>query len=195
MTLAYLIHKYRNHSCSIKRDTIYSLLALCSDGHDIDVQYNVPAAQVLLHVLEATEAHLYFCGILAYVMALDVDLESICGYVRFRSVAIRNLGVYVAGFMQDCACTSVSVQRVRKLAKKVDGATWIFCPGSPNCPDARLHMCIHRPFWGSVQWEVYVVAHHQPVAIVRYSAHVTAKESYPRMQETGPGKSSSHFDT
>jgi hypothetical protein len=57
-----LLHRFRNKQCTIRRDRIYSLLALCKEGRSIQVDYEVPEENLLRQVLSLRPSSMCFCS-------------------------------------------------------------------------------------------------------------------------------------
>ncbi|KAF1838901.1 HET-domain-containing protein [Decorospora gaudefroyi] len=65
-----LLHRFRDKQCAIRRDRIYSLLALCREGRNLKVDYDVPEAQLLSQVLALRRSSMCFCsvGVVAHAL-------------------------------------------------------------------------------------------------------------------------------
>jgi hypothetical protein len=61
-TLITLLHRFDNRQCSVSRDIIYSLLALCQEGAAVKVDYRESDTKVLLRVLDACSKFICFCS-------------------------------------------------------------------------------------------------------------------------------------
>ncbi|KAL6702460.1 hypothetical protein ACN47E_001830 [Coniothyrium glycines] len=66
-----LLDRFRNKDCSIKRDRIYSLLALCKEGLHLTVDYEVSEKVLFQQVLSLRESSMCFCSAAIVVEALS----------------------------------------------------------------------------------------------------------------------------
>ncbi len=57
-----LLHRFKNKNCAIRRDRIYSLLALCKEGAQLKVDYSVRDEQLMRQVLSLRESSMCFCS-------------------------------------------------------------------------------------------------------------------------------------
>jgi hypothetical protein len=57
-----LLHRFRNKKCTIRRDRIYSLLALCKEGRNLKVDYDVSEEHLLRQVLSLRPSSMCFCS-------------------------------------------------------------------------------------------------------------------------------------
>lgn len=57
-----LLHRFRNTNCSIQRDRVYSLLALCTEGQNLKVDYDIPEQQLMRQVMSLREKAMCFCS-------------------------------------------------------------------------------------------------------------------------------------
>ncbi|KAH8725616.1 heterokaryon incompatibility protein-domain-containing protein [Phaeosphaeriaceae sp. PMI808] len=66
-----LLHRFRNKNCAIRRDRIYSLLALSKESQALRVDYDVPEKQLLRQVLNVRESSICLCStaIVAHALA------------------------------------------------------------------------------------------------------------------------------
>lgn len=69
-----LLHKFRSQKCHVKRDTVYSLLALCRDGPNVKVDYTTSDSGVMQSILDACKEHLCFCSASIIASALDLNV-------------------------------------------------------------------------------------------------------------------------
>jgi hypothetical protein len=60
--LFYLLDKLRDKQCSNARDRIFSLLALCSDCPNLNVDYDIPPQDLALSILTSCESSVCFCS-------------------------------------------------------------------------------------------------------------------------------------
>jgi hypothetical protein len=65
-----LLHRFRNKDCAIRRDWIYSLLALCKEGRNLQVNYNVSDKQLFREVLELRQSSICLCSVAIVRLAL-----------------------------------------------------------------------------------------------------------------------------
>jgi hypothetical protein len=72
-----LLHRFRHKKCAIQRDRIYSLLALSKEAKLLTVDYDVPEAEVMRHVLGTCSSSICLCSaaIVAHALA-PWDFES-----------------------------------------------------------------------------------------------------------------------
>jgi hypothetical protein len=56
-----LLKHFEGKCCAVRRDRIYSLLALCRDGDKIRVNYNASDIELILQVLHACKDEMCFC--------------------------------------------------------------------------------------------------------------------------------------
>ncbi|KAF2678775.1 hypothetical protein K458DRAFT_316272, partial [Lentithecium fluviatile CBS 122367] len=50
-SLINLLRHFRDKKCAIKRDRVYSLLALCGEGRELDVDYSISDRELLVYIL------------------------------------------------------------------------------------------------------------------------------------------------
>jgi hypothetical protein len=60
--LFYLLDKLRDKQCSNARDRIFSLIALCSDCPNLNVDYDIPPQDLALSILSSCESSVCFCS-------------------------------------------------------------------------------------------------------------------------------------
>ncbi|KAK7192684.1 hypothetical protein DPSP01_006888 [Paraphaeosphaeria sporulosa] len=97
----YLLHLFREKSCSIAKDRIFSLLDLC-DGQDrsrITVDYSTSDAELFVEIIRAWEDSLCFCTVSLVRAALNLDYLDIPPhpYINIRLKRHDD---------QDCMCAS-----------------------------------------------------------------------------------------
>ncbi|CAO2653524.1 Nn.00g029350.m01.CDS01 [Neocucurbitaria sp. VM-36] len=57
-----LLHRFRNKKCAIRRDRIYSLLALSKEGKNLTVDYDIPEEHLMRQVLSLRNSSMCFCS-------------------------------------------------------------------------------------------------------------------------------------
>jgi hypothetical protein len=67
-----LLSRFRDRQCSVRRDRIFSLLSLCSEGSRIHVDYGISDLQLLYRVLDASPGTSCLCSAAIVVHALDL---------------------------------------------------------------------------------------------------------------------------
>jgi hypothetical protein len=71
-SLIYLIHRFKSKESNERRDCIYSLLALCGEGFDLQVDYNSSETTITRKVLECCKQSFCLCAIKVVAYTLDV---------------------------------------------------------------------------------------------------------------------------
>jgi hypothetical protein len=66
-----LLDRFRHKKCAIRRDRIYSLLALSKEAETLNVDYDVPEKEIMHHVLATCGSSVCLCsaGIVAHALA------------------------------------------------------------------------------------------------------------------------------
>jgi hypothetical protein len=69
--LVNLLHRFRHKECAIRRDRVYSLLALSKEGKALNVDYDIPEEQIMRQVLSLRESSVCLCStaIVAHALA------------------------------------------------------------------------------------------------------------------------------
>lgn len=71
-SLIYLLDRFRLKKAGNIRDRIFSLLALCGDGSDLEVDYNKSLPELARDILKACKRSLCFCSVTVIGKALDL---------------------------------------------------------------------------------------------------------------------------
>jgi hypothetical protein len=97
-----LLQRFRHKKCTIRRDSIYSLLALAKGGKTIEVDYDLPEEKIMRQVLNVRESSICICStaIVAHALA-PWDFEAIkeCE----RNAHFGELKIYVVA-LSSTAC-------------------------------------------------------------------------------------------
>jgi hypothetical protein len=97
-----LLQRFRHKKCTIRRDSIYSLLALAKGGKTIEVDYDLPEEKIMRQVLNVRESSICICStaIVAHALA-PWDFEAIkeCE----RNAHFAELKIYVVA-LSSTAC-------------------------------------------------------------------------------------------
>lgn len=72
-SLLSLLRHFHTQECKIQRDIVFSLLAMCIEGPNIDVDYTVSDTEVLFQVLNACAQRICTCSVYIVARALKVD--------------------------------------------------------------------------------------------------------------------------
>jgi hypothetical protein len=73
-----LLHRFRHKKCTIRRDRIYSLLALLKEGKTIKVDYDLPEEKIMCQGLNVRESSICICSTTIVAQALAPwDFEAI----------------------------------------------------------------------------------------------------------------------
>jgi hypothetical protein len=87
MSLLDLLRSFRYRQCKIKRDRIYSLLALCGEGSQIPVDYISRDQEVLKQVLRVCIGSAYLCSTALHADTLEISaIED--GAILFRGAHV-----------------------------------------------------------------------------------------------------------
>ncbi len=62
-SLIYLMGQYRNQQCHERRDRVYSLLALCGEGSDLEIDYSVSEYTLAARILRCCKQSFCLCSI------------------------------------------------------------------------------------------------------------------------------------
>jgi len=68
-----LLRTHKNKHCSILRDRIFSLLAICRNAPDLKVDYSIPDRELAKEVLRGCRTAVYFCAVNVVRQALQLD--------------------------------------------------------------------------------------------------------------------------
>lgn len=140
-----LLHHFRGRECFEPRDRIYSLLALCDDGNDLTVAYDVSNEQVLRQTLLAWKDCLCLCSAIVVAQALwphkldyPSQVESIKPLIQVQIAAtqIRNIigSRVLSGTCGFCDCQGV-------FSKWIHTEGFVLCLNTA-CFDIQGHL-----FW------------------------------------------------
>jgi len=62
-SLVSLLSKFKDRQCLLRRDRVFSLLALCGEGADVEVDYTIPEGELVWNVLRRLRHSLCLCSI------------------------------------------------------------------------------------------------------------------------------------
>ena len=62
-SLIYLLDRFRSKECQITRDRVFSLLALCRDGQNVEVDYGATDLELAFNILHACRQSFCLCSI------------------------------------------------------------------------------------------------------------------------------------
>ncbi|KAF1850460.1 HET-domain-containing protein [Cucurbitaria berberidis CBS 394.84] len=134
-----VLHRFRNKKCTIRRDRIYSLLALCKEGKNLTVDYDVPEEHLMRQVLSLRESSMCFCSAAVVSHAL-----SPWEFPSDNTVADK--AMFVETHMYACALSSA----VCPFCSNWVPFSWtrkkglVFCLGT-SCPDTQCHLFWEQP--------------------------------------------------
>jgi hypothetical protein len=134
-----LLQRFRNKKCTIQRDRIYSLLALCKEGRNLQVDYGVSEEVLLRQVLSLRPSSMCFCStsVLSHTLS-PWDLapcKDRLDAVPFIETQMR------ASILNSVICPSCS-NWVPSFWTRKKG--WVFCL-STVCPDTHGHLFWEQP--------------------------------------------------
>ncbi|KAL1600718.1 hypothetical protein SLS60_007106 [Paraconiothyrium brasiliense] len=72
-SLVCLLSHFRNKLCSVPRDRIFSLLSICADGDQFEVDYELPKEELMYKVLRNSSEILCFCTAATVAQNLNID--------------------------------------------------------------------------------------------------------------------------
>lgn len=130
--LVNLLHRFRNKDCAIRRDRVYSLLALCQEGKNLIVDYNVSDQEVMRQVLGLRPEAMCFCSAAIVSHALGPWLSSEISDDDKPLVETYML----ARTLQSAVCQSCSNWVPFSWTRKKG---LVFCLGT-NCADLQGHL-------------------------------------------------------
>jgi hypothetical protein len=131
-----LLHRFRNKKCTMRRDRIYSLLALCKEGMNLKVDYDVSEEHLLRQVLSLRPSSMCFCSASVLSHALSPWDFASCND-RLDSAPFIETHMYA--FALNSAICPSCWNWVPSSWKRKKGI--VFCL-STVCPDTQGHV-----FW------------------------------------------------
>jgi hypothetical protein len=131
-----LLHRFRNKKCTIRRDRIYSLLALCKEGRNLKVDYDVSEEHLLRQVLSLRPSSTCFCSASVLSHALSPwDFTSCNGRLDLAPfIETHMYGLILKSAVCPSCSNWVPFSWMRKKGI-------VFCFNTV-CPDTQDHM-----FW------------------------------------------------
>jgi len=75
--LASLLLTFRDKKCSVARDRIFSLLALCSETHAITVDYGCSGLELVYSIMKSNEHTLCACSTLVVMQSLAPEIDNL----------------------------------------------------------------------------------------------------------------------
>ncbi|KAH7398316.1 heterokaryon incompatibility protein-domain-containing protein [Pyrenochaeta sp. MPI-SDFR-AT-0127] len=140
-----LLHHFRGRECFEPRDRIYSLLALCNDGNDLTVAYDVSNEQVLRQTLSAWKDCLCLCSASIVAQALwplkfdyPSRLESTKPLIQVK-IAVTQIKSMLGGRSLSGTCRFCDCQGV--FSEWIDTEGFVLCLNTA-CFDIQGHL-----FW------------------------------------------------
>ncbi|KAH7385518.1 heterokaryon incompatibility protein-domain-containing protein [Phaeosphaeria sp. MPI-PUGE-AT-0046c] len=137
--LVNLLHRFRHKECAIRRDRVYSLLALAEEAAALNVDYNIPEEQVLRQVLNLRESSICLCSVATVAQALgpwEVD-----NFKNDTDKPFARMHMYALA-LGPTGCLFCSNWMPSSWKKKKGR---IFCLGTA-CPDTQGHI-----FWEYIE--------------------------------------------
>lgn len=101
-----LLRHFKQSDSSIKRDRIFSLLGLCSEGAFIKVDYDMPEELLIYEVLRACQADLCFCTTAIIAHSLDcqfMGLEGLRSDYPVVELRVNSTEVQLGGSCHQCS--------------------------------------------------------------------------------------------
>lgn len=162
-SLLLLLCRFQQHKCSVQRDLIFSLHALCIEGPNINIDYGMPEEDLLRHVLEACSDRLCFCSAAIVATALDVQ------QVPYSLVTIRGLTIsFFEKIDVGQGSRSVCAECRWGIQDQVKPKWYLICL-STICPKLDIHFLVEYPedgettsvfhVLGSTHWQANYIAH------------------------------------
>ncbi|KNG49902.1 HET-domain-containing protein [Stemphylium lycopersici] len=71
--LIHLLAMFSSKRCQIDRDRVFSLLAICSEGADLQVDYEIPHEMLAVRVLESCRTSFCLCSIYTMITCLSIS--------------------------------------------------------------------------------------------------------------------------
>jgi hypothetical protein len=133
-----LVHHFRNRDCSVRRDRIYSILALCREGKGINVDYDVPEQELMRQVLNTRKEAICLCSMAIVGHALAPWNFPTIEQSNTEAL-FAELHMY-AGDLSSKAC-SFCANWIPFSWTRRKGL--VFCLASA-CPDAQGHIFLDR---------------------------------------------------
>jgi hypothetical protein len=81
-SLIYLLHRFKDQQCELLRDRVFSLLALCGDGSNLQVDYKIPHQELAFNIFICCQQSFCLCTI--HVVCRTLSLGP---YERFGTSA------------------------------------------------------------------------------------------------------------
>lgn len=139
--LVNLLHRFRHKECAIRRDRIYSLLALSKEAKVLKVDYDIPEEQILRQVLSLRERSICLCSAAIVAHALGPwDFDTLQHDID-KPFATIHMYASAPGPTGCLFCSNW----IPSSWKKKEGH--VFCLGTA-CPDTQGHM-----FWERIRQE------------------------------------------
>lgn len=133
--LVNLLHRFRHKDCAMRRDRVYSLLALSKEGQALNVDYHIPEEQILRQVLSLRDSSICLCStaIVAHALApWEFDTAT-----RDAEAPFAKVHMY-ASALGPTGCPFCA-NWVPSSWKKMNGRVFCLCT---TCPDTQGHI-----FW------------------------------------------------
>lgn len=130
-----LLHRFRHKECAIRRDRIYSLLALSKEGKALSIDYHVPEAQIFREVLSLRKSSMCLCS--TAIVAHALSPWSFDDGQRGDDIPFAKIHMYAAAL--DRTVCQGCWNRVPTSWKNMKGR--LFCLGM-TCADTQGHV-----FW------------------------------------------------
>jgi hypothetical protein len=170
-SLLALLQRLDNRQCKIKRDIMYSLLALCREGPKIVPDYSISDEEVLLRAIQVCSKTFCLCTPIILAQELDIPIGQ-DWRVIIRDVALSKIQTgHEAGRGQWHICSACS-RTIRDPETSTDD--FLCCIKNP-CGPTQLHF-----FWkvktstpGSQTLELFINSNHVAHEIDVYQCHTS----------------------
>jgi hypothetical protein len=145
-----LLYHFRRTRCDIPRDRIYSLLALCSQGNRIQVNYEVSDEEVMRHILDVYSDSLCLCS--AAIIA-DVLWRTLWPRGRVRIQPVEEATPYIefpvktSDLDKHHRCHDFCETTFPEVWRRKRGV--IVCMRR-TCPDIPVHLLVSECHYGKV---------------------------------------------
>jgi hypothetical protein len=146
-SLLFHLRTFRGRQCSNRRDIVYSLLALCAEGPNIQVNYSAPDVMVMDQVLSVCRDTLCLCSpsLVADALQIDSKLE---GTVMAHGVKAFNLhdtpcGLVAGGFKwQGPSIHDIVIQRYIRHFVPQEARHAFLSPTRLRCRDCSQEVIV-----------------------------------------------------
>jgi hypothetical protein len=145
-SLVYLMDKFKLKESRIRRDRVYSLLALCGDGKDLQVDYDATDQTVAKDILRCCKQSFCLCTVntVAFILQLHPrDRDDIAWNSGLQPFAVMTLPV-LSKTTSEITCSSSRPCPYRSCDGREQSHLPGFVVSSPSCTFLSIHLYLGR---------------------------------------------------